>query len=71
MKSAPNPRELLLSIPLPKHPWERVAAGLLQLNGSTYLLVVDYSRYPEVIKLNSTTSKTVISPLKLIFKPGV
>ena len=72
MKSAPNPRELLLSIPLPKHPWERVAADLFQLNGSTYLLVVDYfSRYPEVLKLNSTTSKTVISTLKLIFKPGV
>ena len=68
MKSAPNPREPLLSTPLPKHPWERVAADLFQFNGSTYLLVVDYfSRYPEVIKLNSTTSKTVISTLKSIF----
>jgi len=68
VKSAPNPREPLLTTPLPKHPWERVAADLFQLNGSTYLLVVDYfSRYPEVIKLNSTTSKTVISSLKSIF----
>ena len=68
MKSAPNPRELLLSTPLPKHPWERVAADLFQLNGSTYLLVVDYfSRYPQVIKLNSTTSKAVISTPKSIF----
>ena len=55
-------------MPLPKHPWERAAADLFQLNGSTYLLVVDYfSRYPEVIKLNTTTSKTVISSLKSIF----
>ena len=54
--------------PLPKYPWERVAADLFQLNNSTYLLVVDYfSRYPEVIKLNSTTSKAVISSLKSIF----
>ena len=67
-KLAPNPREPLLTPPLPKHPWERVAADLFQLNGSTYLLVVDYfSRYSEVIKLNSTTSKTIISSLKSIF----
>ena len=70
MKSAPNPREPLLSTPLPKHPWERVAADLFQLNGSTYLLVVDFfSRYPEVIKLNFTTSKTVVFTLK--FHHGV
>ncbi|XP_065902585.1 uncharacterized protein [Dysidea avara] len=63
-----NLREPLMSTPLPKHPWERVAADVLQLNSSTYLLVVDYfSRYPEVIKLNSTTSKAVISSLKSIF----
>ena len=67
-KSTPNPREPLLTTPLPKHPWERVAADLFQRDGSTYLLVVDYfSRYPEVIKLNSTTSKTIISSLKAIF----
>ena len=68
VKLTPNPKEPLLTMPLPKHPWERVAADLFQLNGSTYLLVVDYfSRYPEVIKLNTTTSKTVISSLKSIF----
>ena len=68
VKLTANPKELLLTTPLPKHPWERAAADLFQLNGSTYLLVVDYfSRYPEVIKLNTTTSKTVISSLKSIF----
>ena len=68
VKLAPNPREPLLTTPLPNHPWERVAADLFQLNGSTYLLVVDYfSRYPEVIQLTSTTSKSVISSLKSIF----
>ena len=68
VKLTPNPKEPLLTTPLPKHLWERVAADLFQLNGSTYLLVVDYfSRYPEVIKLNTITSKTVISSLKSIF----
>ena len=68
MKLTPNPKEPLLTIPLPKHPWERVAADLFQLDGSTYPLVVDYfSRHPKVIKLNTTTSKTVTSSLKSIF----
>jgi len=44
--------------------WEKVATDLLPLDGSAYLLAVDYfSRYPEVIKLTSTTSKAVISSL--------
>ena len=64
-----QPQKPLLTTPLPKHPWERVAADLFQLNGSTYLLVVDYFlRYLEVIKLNLLrTSKTIISGLKSIF----
>ena len=68
VKSIPNPREPLMPTPLPNHPWEKVATDLFQLDGSNYLLVVDYfSRYPEVIKLSSTTSKAVISSLKATF----
>ena len=68
VKSIPNSREPLIPTPLPEHPWEKVAADLFQLNGLTYLLVVDYfSRYPEVIRLTSTTSKAVISSLKAMF----
>ena len=45
-----------------------MAADLFHLNGANYLVVVDYfSRYPEVQKLNSTTSNTVITLLKSIF----
>ena len=44
----------------PKHPWERIATDLFELNKQTYILFVDYySRYPEVIKLNSITSTSV------------
>ena len=65
VKMTPNP---LLTTPLPKHPWKKVATDLFQHNGSTYMLAVDYfSRYPEVMKLNSTTSQAVISTHKSIF----
>ena len=41
---------------------------LFELNQSHYIVVVDYfSRYPEVIKLSSTTSSSVIAALKSIF----
>ena len=40
----------------------------IRIEQNNYLLVVDYfSRYPEVVKLTSTTSATIISVLKNIF----
>jgi len=62
------PKEPLITAPLPSYPWERIAADLFELNGTTYLLVVDYySRFIEVQRLHSTTSASVISHLKAIF----
>ena len=67
-KNHPQHREPLIPSPLPHHPWEKVGADLFELNGATYLLVVDYfSRFPEVLKLTCTTSKSIISALKSIF----
>ena len=38
------------------------------LNGDSYLIIVDYfSRYPEVIKLKSTTSRAIIEAMKAVF----
>ena len=57
-----------MTAPLPSHPWEKVASDLFHLNNSTYLIVVDYfSRYPEVVQLSSTTSRSVIKALQAIF----
>ena len=68
MKLAPPVREPMISSKLPKHPWERIATDLFEMNKQTYLLLVDYySRYPEVIKLNSTTSSSVIAAMKSVF----
>ena len=58
--------EPLTPTPLPDRPWRR-AADLCELNGHTYLVVVDYySRYIEMAKLPSTKATTVIKHLKSI-----
>jgi len=45
-----------------------VGTDLFELKGKHYLLVVDYfSRYPEIIKITSTTSASTIVALKAIF----
>jgi len=65
--TTPN-REPLLSTCLPLYPCERIATNLFELDGFTYLIVVDYySRFKEVQKLTSTTSSSVITHLKAIF----
>ena len=61
-------KEPLISTVLPMFPWQVVGTNLFELNKDNYLLVVDYfSRYPEVVKLTSTTSASIISVLKRIF----
>ena len=63
----PN-KEPLISTSLPKYPWQKVAADLFALQGSNYLVIVDYfSRYPEVIQLRSTTSMSIVNAPKSTF----
>ncbi|XP_046348751.2 uncharacterized protein K02A2.6-like [Haliotis rufescens] len=63
-----NPTEPLLPTPIPDRPWQRVGTDLFELNKAMYILVIDYfSRYIEVIKLSSTTSKSIINSLKSVF----
>ena len=63
----PN-KEPLIPSTLPDYPWQQVAADLFQLKGSEYLVIVDYfSRYPEVHKLTTTTSQSIINSLKTAF----
>ncbi|XP_035799241.2 uncharacterized protein K02A2.6-like [Amphiprion ocellaris] len=63
-----NPREPLLSHPVPNRPWEKVGTDLFHYNGSEFLLCVDYfSKYPELMKLKDTNSRSVIVSMKSIF----
>ena len=65
--STPN-KEPLMTSQLPEYPWQVVGTDLFEIDGVHYLLTVDYfSRYPEVIKLTSTTSAAVIKALKSVF----
>jgi hypothetical protein len=58
----------LISTLLSKYPWQVVGTDVFELNKNDYLLVVDYfSRYPEVVKVTSTTSASIIAVLKSIF----
>ena len=42
-----------------------LGADIFMLEGISYLLMVDYfSRYPEVIRLTSTTSSSIITGFK-------
>ena len=67
-KSGTSRRQPLLPTPLPQYPWEKVASDLFEINGVTYILVVDYfSRYVEVQSLTTTTSASVIRTLKSVF----
>ena len=63
----PN-KEPLITSTLPDYPWQQVVADLFQLKGANYLVIVDYfSRYPEVHKLTTTTSQSIINSLKTVF----
>lgn len=61
-------KQPLMPHKVPTLPWEKVGVDLFQLEGKQYMLVIDYfSKYPEVVKLEGTTSFNVINHLKEIF----
>lgn len=52
----------------PCRPWERCHIDFAQYDGKTFLVLVDaYSKYPEVVKMNSITSTSTICALNTIF----
>ena len=57
-----NTKEPLLSHETPLRPWSRVGTDIFELNGQSYLTLVDcYSGFIEVNLIHSTTSKQVIT----------
>ena len=64
-----NKRILPSYKPEPPHrAWERLSSDLFEFKGQQYLLLTDqYSRFPVIRRLTSTTSSAVINHLKSIF----
>lgn len=63
-----NPKEPLTPHPIPEYPWQVVGTDLFQWDNKEFLVVVDYySKFFEVVQLNSTSSKAIINHMKAIF----
>ncbi|XP_060080243.1 uncharacterized protein LOC132559627 [Ylistrum balloti] len=59
------PREPMIIHPVPSLPWSKVGTDLCELNGKTYLVLVDYySNFIEVAPLKDTRTSTVIRHMK-------
>jgi len=61
-----NPKEPLMPTPVPDRPWSVIAADLGEINGQTFLVIVDhYSGFIEVEWMrNSHTARTLIDRFK-------
>ena len=60
-----QPRESMLSTPIPEYPWQFVSQDLFKFERSNFLITVDhYSDYIEVDLLENTLSSTVIAKSK-------
>ena len=63
-----NANEPLKPHPIPNRPWAKLGADLFVKKGKHYVTVMDYySKYIEVRKISSESSKCVINGLKSIF----
>ena len=59
-----QPKEPLISQPVPDRPWSRVAVDLFRLDKKDYVVMVDdYSNYFEVNILNKITSAAFITSI--------
>ena len=67
-KEKGNHSEPMMQSATPDRPWQVLGSDLFDWKGHKYLLLVDYlSRYPEIAKLDSEDSESVIQHMKSIF----
>ena len=63
-----NQEEPMIPHDIPNHPWEKLGADYFSFAGKDCLLIVDYfSKYPEVICMNSKTAEATVDKMKQIF----
>ena len=67
-RDAKPAKEPLIPTSLPAYPWQQVATDLFHQDGKDYIVIVDYfSRFPEIKRLKSTTTQSVVNTLKTTF----
>lgn len=55
----------MVAAEIPTRPWSKIGMDLFEFKGEHYLLTVDYfSKWPDIAKLETLTSKCVISHVK-------
>ena len=63
-----QPKEPLLTTPLPSRPWEELGIDLCLYGGQNYIVIVDYySRWIEVLHVKSTTKAACVANMKDVF----
>lgn len=63
-----NAKQPLMSHPLPKRAWEKLGIDILEFGIKNYLIIVDYySKWIEMISINSKSSEEIIRRLKQVF----
>ena len=63
-----NQKEPMLPHKIPNLPWKKLGADYFIFAGKDYLLVVDYySKYPEVVCMNSKTAEATVKQMTQIF----
>ena len=64
-----NQKEPMIPHEIPNRPWEKLGADYyFTFAGKDYLLVVDYfSKYPEVVRMNSKTAEATMKEMTQIF----
>ena len=61
-------KEPLKRTPLPQYPWQKIGCDLCEVEGSTYIVMVDYySRYIEIAYIRTLTMQSVILKMKDVF----
>lgn len=67
-KLRPEPKESLIALSFPEKPWSRIGTDLFELEGKSFVIVVDYSsRWFEFRELKNTTTIAVTTALSDIF----
>ena len=66
--SKQNQRDPMLPHPISTRSWEKLEADYFAFAGKEYLLAMDYySKYPEVMQVESKTAESTITVLKGLF----